>query len=76
MTKKAWNKLKVGSIIVSVRTGVKRKIVDAQNSCITLVMVRGGKVPLWSGTHRENVAGVSKTVYVPCDRNNFKVHRY
>jgi hypothetical protein len=76
MTLSSWRKLRSGSIVRSIRSGVYRRVIRAQSGCITLVMIQGGERRLWSGAYRHNIAGVSKTVYVSCDRAFFKVWRY
>ena len=77
MTRKAWDKLREGSIIKSARSGVRRKVLRASNGCIVLqILVSCQPRSWWGGYHTPRTAGVDTTTYCAGDKKAFEVVRY
>lgn len=68
MTLKAWHRLRSGSLIQSAKTGVLRSVLKARRGYVSLRVIRRAK--------KKPRSLIRTTVYVSCDRKNFKVLKF
>lgn len=77
MKRESWDKLKEGSIVKMIRSGVRRIVISASGKGhITLRSISSGSYHMWSGHITKHTPGVTETTYVTCDRHNFKVIKF